>query len=119
MGQSELRAEKVTRAAQRFRFSGRLASHIDRVDVDSSEQKEFQDELASLTTDWTAANDKALERTRAGEMFLATKALNRADRIGAEIDELIAGTDFEQLSDGDISNKYASELVNRNPASVT
>ncbi|MCB0869937.1 MAG: hypothetical protein KDB52_03820 [Solirubrobacterales bacterium] len=118
VGQSELRAEKVTRAAQRFRISRRLAGHIDLADVEGSEQEDFQDELASLTMDWAAVNDRALGRARAGEMFLAFKALDRADRIGNEIDDLVEGTDFDELSDGDISNEYASELVNRDPASV-
>jgi hypothetical protein len=118
VGQSELRAEKVAQAAGRFRLSRRLAGRIDRDDADNSEQEDFANELASLTTDWAAANEKALEKTRKGELYLASKALDRADRIGGQIDDLIEATDFDQLSDGEISNQYALELVNRDPASV-
>lgn len=102
--QKVIRADPKT-ATLTWGWSNRFARFISNGEWSTPEQADFIKDLRSQLLAWSSANHRALEARQEGDFPGMRAALKQADEIETQIDDLIATSEIEKITDGEFSGE--------------
>lgn len=86
-------------------WSNRFARLISNGEWSTPEQADFIKDLRRQLLAWSSANYRALEARQAGDFSGMRADLKQADAIESQIDNLIATSEIEKITDGEFSGE--------------